>query len=105
VGQDVGVVAAGFFEGIAQDWKPVEGTLIVNGLGQFREGGTLPGKPIGIHNHGPEGVAENVPEQAGQFFCLSLPRMFVIRRYVLSYKFLTNQISEEQYRRLMEEDR
>jgi (p)ppGpp synthase/HD superfamily hydrolase len=28
-----------------------------------------------------------------------------IRRYALSYKFLTDQITEEQYRRLMEEDR
>jgi hypothetical protein len=28
-----------------------------------------------------------------------------IRRYVLSYKFLTDQITEEQYRQLMEEDR
>ena len=28
-----------------------------------------------------------------------------IRRYVLSYKFLTDQISEEQYRTLMAEDR
>jgi hypothetical protein len=28
-----------------------------------------------------------------------------IRRYILSYKFLTDQITEEQYRRLMEEDR
>ena len=28
-----------------------------------------------------------------------------VRRYILSYKFLTDQISEEQYRSLMEEDR
>ena len=28
-----------------------------------------------------------------------------IRRYVLSYKFLTDQLSEEQYRTLMEDDR
>jgi (p)ppGpp synthase/HD superfamily hydrolase len=28
-----------------------------------------------------------------------------IRRYLLSYKFLTDQITEEQYRQLMEEDR
>jgi len=31
--EDIGVVAAGVFESVGEDWKAVEGSLIVNTLG------------------------------------------------------------------------
>ncbi len=44
--EDVGVVAAGVFEGVGKDGKAVEGTLFVDGLSEFRDGAIVPGQPM-----------------------------------------------------------
>src|SRR5208283_1573760 len=43
--QDVRSRAARLFEGVGQDWKAVEGSLVVDGPGHVREGGFLPNQP------------------------------------------------------------
>jgi hypothetical protein len=42
--QDVGVVAAGVFEGVGEDGHSVKGAVVVDGLGQ---GGSVSGPPSG----------------------------------------------------------
>ena len=53
--QDVGIVAAGVFEGVGEDGQTVEGAFIVDRLREGRHGG---GEPGGIDGHGTERVAE-----------------------------------------------
>src|SRR5438132_1130557 len=52
--QDVGVGAAGIFEGVAQDWHAVEGFVLVDRLGKVNDAG---GEPCGGDDHGTEGIA------------------------------------------------
>ena len=67
VAQDVGVVAAGFFQGVGEDGEAGaiefarrQGTLVVAGLGEGDHGWSEPGW---IDGDGSEGVAENVMEK------------------------------------------
>jgi hypothetical protein len=41
--QDISIVATGVFEGIAEDRHALEGTLVVDGLGQSEDDGGAPG--------------------------------------------------------------
>jgi hypothetical protein len=41
VGQDFGVRTASFFQGIGQDRQAVEGSVVVDALGQFRVRGSI----------------------------------------------------------------
>ena len=54
--QNVGVGAAGVFEGVGEDGEAVEGTVGVDGFGELRDGG---GEPRAIEVDGAEGVADN----------------------------------------------
>ena len=47
--EDVGVVAAGFFNGIGQNGHAVECTLLVDGLSHFGDCAILPGEPNGFN--------------------------------------------------------
>src|SRR5262245_32137852 len=53
--EDVGVVAAGVFERVGEDWHPLEGAVIVDGLSESDGVGGAPGR---IERDGTEGVAE-----------------------------------------------
>jgi len=55
--QDVLVAATRFREGVGQFRHPLEGTVIVDGLG---EGFHFGGEPSGVEGGGTEAVAENV---------------------------------------------
>src|SRR4051794_13148993 len=57
--QDAGVVAARVLQGVGQDGQVVEATVLVDGIGEGRDGGRPPG---GIEGDGAEGVADDVPE-------------------------------------------
>jgi hypothetical protein len=66
VGEDVCVVAPGFFQGVGEDGKTrgVEfarrhDTLVVGGLGEVDDGGSTPDE---VDGDGSEGVAEDVME-------------------------------------------
>src|SRR5579884_400284 len=43
--KDVGVCATGFFQSVCQYGQTVEGALIVDTLGQLRDGAVVPSKP------------------------------------------------------------
>ena len=51
--QDVGVVAAGVFEGVGEDGQAIEGTFVVDGLSQ---GGDVAGEPRLFDSHGTEWI-------------------------------------------------
>jgi hypothetical protein len=42
--QDVGVGAAGVFQGVGQDRQAVKGSFLVDGYGQLRDRGGEPGR-------------------------------------------------------------
>ncbi len=71
--QNVGVGAAGFFKGIGQDGHTVEGTLIVDGLGDFLHRAVVLGQPRAMDGDGAEGIAEDVTEGAALATKLNLP--------------------------------
>lgn len=56
--QDIGVGTAGFFEGVGKDGHSVEGTVIVDGLGNPLNRAVVPGQPRKINGDGAEEVAE-----------------------------------------------
>jgi hypothetical protein len=58
--QDVGIIAAGVFEGVGEDGKAVEGAIVVDGLTQ---GGGVRCSPGGVDSDGMKGVAEDVAQQ------------------------------------------
>ena len=57
--QNVGIGAAGIFQGIGQDRQAVEGAVGVYGLGETGDGAREPG---GVKGDGPERVAEDTPQ-------------------------------------------
>jgi hypothetical protein len=63
VGEDVGVGAAGVFEGVGQDAQVLEGPLVVDAAGDGRDGAGVPLQPRGVDGGGAEGErAEDVAE-------------------------------------------
>src|SRR5262245_6909080 len=67
--EDVGVVAARFFQGVSKDgepdvvqWAGGEKPVIVSGLCQVQHGGR---QPSGGERNGAEGVAEDLTQQLG----------------------------------------
>ena len=58
--QDVGIIAAGVFEGVGEDGKAVEGAIVVDGLGK---GGDVRCSPGGIERDGTKWVAQNIANQ------------------------------------------
>ena len=69
--QDVGVVAAGVFEGVGEDRQAVEGAVVVDGLGK---GGDVRCSPGGMERDGAERVAEDVTNQIRLLEPLRVPR-------------------------------
>src|SRR5262249_31616754 len=59
------VGAAGILQGIGQDRHPVEGTVVVNGLGNLGDRAVVPGEPGRVEGDGMKWVAHDLPEQAG----------------------------------------
>src|SRR5262249_2400638 len=59
--QDVGIVAAGLFQRVAENRHALEGPPVVDSLG---EGDDVGGAPNRIDGHGTERVAENVTEES-----------------------------------------
>src|SRR5262245_1370258 len=64
VGQDVGVGAACFLQGISQDGHSVEGTFVVDGFGQLDYRAIVPGQPRRVHAVRPEAVEDATDESA-----------------------------------------
>jgi hypothetical protein len=62
VGQDVGVVATCVFQGVGQDRHQVEGSLIVDRLG---EGNDRRSEPSAVESDGAEAIAEDFPKEIG----------------------------------------
>jgi hypothetical protein len=59
--EDVGVGAAGFFEGVGKHRETVESTLVIDTLREFRDGAIVPCKPSGPQNcYGAKGIAKDV---------------------------------------------
>ena len=61
--QDVGVVAAGVFEGVGEDGQAVEGPFVIDGGGKGNDGGS---EPDGIDGYGAERVAEDAAQAVTQ---------------------------------------
>src|SRR5262249_52481409 len=68
--QDVGIGAAGIFEGVGKDGKarcikrPLrQSAFVVDCLCQTWNDSVLPGLPGGIDAHGTEGISEDTPQQ------------------------------------------
>lgn len=74
MGEDVGVVAADFFEGVGEEGEAVESAVGVN---QFRELSNVGRDRSGVDDYRPEWIAENIT----QYICLPLwhIRHFAIR--------------------------
>ena len=62
VGEDLLVVAAGVDQGVGQNGKAVEGSVIVNGAG---EGDDIRGPPARAERCPVERIAEDVPDEPG----------------------------------------
>ncbi len=60
VGQDVFVLASRVLEGVGQDRQSVEGTLLVDALGEQSDGGCEPGR---VERDRTERIAEDVAER------------------------------------------
>jgi hypothetical protein len=73
VGEDVGVVAASFFEGIRQDRHGGEVPLLVH---PRRDPDGVFGAPPRIEGDAVERVAEDVAEESGSSSVLLCPRVF-----------------------------
>src|SRR5262249_21263206 len=58
--QDVGIVAAGIFEGVGEDGQAVEGSVVVDRLGQ---GDDVRCSAGGVESDRAEGVAEDVSDK------------------------------------------
>src|SRR5262249_7950132 len=60
VRENVGVSATGFLKSIGQDGHQVEVSVVVNGLGQFRDSAIVPGEDgLRYPRRGADGVAED----------------------------------------------
>src|SRR4051812_35115360 len=58
--EDGDVGAAGFFERVGQDRQISEAALIVNDLGEFGDGASVPDQPRRLDRSGTERVAEDL---------------------------------------------
>ena len=47
--QNVGVGAAGFFEGVGQDWQPVEVAIVIDRLRHLADNAVVPDEPENLH--------------------------------------------------------
>src|SRR5262245_38032372 len=75
VGQDVGVVAPCFFQGVGQNRQAVQGPVIVAPLSQTGHRAIVPAQPTGVKGGGrPEGVAEDAAQKSGLYGTLGLHR-------------------------------
>ncbi len=73
--QDFGVIAAGVFEGVGQDRQVLEAAVFVDLVGQSRNETILPLAPPGIDDRsGTEGIAEDVAEEVGMYYCFRFTR-------------------------------
>jgi hypothetical protein len=87
--QEVGISKARVFQGIRQDWHPVEGTLVVDGLGDLGDCAVIPVEAGGADGNGVEGVAENVAEEGGLGGPFDLPATLTIATNITSAATLT----------------
>ena len=67
--QDVVAVAASLLKSISEDGESVEGTVLVNALGEGGDGGCEPG---GVSGDGVEMVAKDVSKEVWRDIFLSL---------------------------------
>jgi hypothetical protein len=67
--QDVGIGAAGVLQGVGEDGESVEGTIVIDRLGETDDGR---GKPTKINEDRPERVAEEVMNKLGLEACSGL---------------------------------
>ncbi len=65
VGENIGIVTAGIFQGIGQDWQLLESSVLINGLSNPHNSGIVPGEPGGIKDHLSERIAEDIADQCG----------------------------------------
>ena len=62
MGKDFGIVTAGLFKSVRQNGKAIEGSVVVNGLGQVDHAGRQPGW---IHGNDAGRVGEDFSNQLG----------------------------------------
>src|SRR5580700_5418724 len=55
--EDVRIAAPGFFERVGKNRHQIDAAVVINRLGEFRNGGVVPGEPIGMDCGGTEGIA------------------------------------------------
>jgi hypothetical protein len=60
--ENVLIVAPGVLQGVGKDRQAVEGTVVVDGLGDPANCAVVPGEPCRVSSEGPEWVAENTSE-------------------------------------------
>jgi hypothetical protein len=70
--QNVGIVAAGVFEGVGKDGHTIKGTLIVDVLCDAANRAVVPGEPVELHGDGTEWVPEDVTEKVTLMGTLNL---------------------------------
>ena len=58
--ENVGIGAAGFFEGVGKVRQAVKGSVIINGLGELGDGAVGQLSQAGSKATGKEGIAEDV---------------------------------------------
>src|SRR5437868_4933782 len=63
MGEQIGVGAAGVFEGVGQERQFVESAVVVDVPGDGRDGAAIPGEPMWLDRDRAEWVAEDVAEQ------------------------------------------
>jgi hypothetical protein len=96
VTEDVGVGAAGLYQGVGEDGQAVEGPLVVDGLGQPGNRAVIPGQPGWFNGH----RAKRVAEEVSQNFTLQDPLglllgfQFRLRPVVVIFKVFDNPISQ-----------
>jgi len=61
--EDVLVHAARFFQGISEDGKEIERSVVVDAPGQLWDGPTVPSKPSGVDGNRAKGVVDYTTEE------------------------------------------
>src|SRR5438477_2682646 len=91
LGEDVGVVTAGVFQGVGKDGQAVEGPVVVDGLGELDQGGVVPDEPGRVDGNGAEWVGEDFVEQSSlnQSFCIA-----VCLKSLVSFSSLSPAVSQ-----------
>ncbi len=70
--QDLLVLTARFLKGVGQDRHPIEGSLLIDRLGQFDHDSVTPGQPGWVDWDWAEGVSEDTTQKPALFALLSL---------------------------------